>query len=342
MEIKIKNRKIKLALGFDDISIAPSYLTTDPAEVNAEFSIGKFVFPLPFIASAMDGVVDVRFAAEMGKLGGLAVLNLHGLQTRYENPDEIIKKIISAKSEQATELIQKVYKEKIKENLIIKRIREIKKHNVLCAVSSIPQDAERFGEVSERAGVDLFFVQSTVTSVRYISKTQKSLNLKKFCSLMNVPVVIGNCVGYRVAKELMDAGAAGVLVGIGPGAACTTRGVLGIGVPQVTATIEVAAARDDFLKKTGKYIPIITDGGMITGGDVVKAFASGADAVMIGAAFARSKESPGKGFHWGMATCHEALPRGTKIFTGVKGSLKNILLGPAIVDDGTQNLLGAL
>ncbi|MEW5945668.1 MAG: GuaB3 family IMP dehydrogenase-related protein [bacterium] len=342
MKLKTGGRTIPFALGFDDVSIVPSGTTMDPEDVSTDFRLGNHVFSIPFIASAMDGVVDVRFAVEMGKLGGLAVLNLHGLQTRYEDPGEQIERIIAAGAADATPLIQSVYKSEIKEDLVIKRIREMKKGKIVCAVSSVPQDAERFGEVAEDAGADVFVVQSTVTSVRHVSSRRKALDLKKLCRRLKIPVVAGNCVGRRVVRDLMDAGAAGVLVGVGPGAACTTRGVLGIGAPQVTATLEAAAARDEFHKATRRYVPVITDGGMSTGGEVVKAFASGADAVMLGAIFAKSREAPGKGFHWGMATSHEALPRGTRIHVGVRGALKNILAGPAEVDDGTQNLVGCL
>ncbi|MFH1537368.1 MAG: GuaB3 family IMP dehydrogenase-related protein [bacterium] len=342
MKFKVGKRIIPYALGFNDVSIVPSSITIDPDDVSTTVKIGKHEFQLPFLAAAMDGVVDVKFAEALGKLGGLAVLNLHGLQTRYEKPQEAIKKITSLKSAQITPAIQKLYKAKIKETLIRKRIREIKKHNIICAFSSIPQDAERFGEIAQDEGADIFIVQSTVTSIRHYSSKQKSLDLKKLCKNLKIPVIIGNCVTYKVANELMNAGAAGILVGIGPGAACTTRAVLGVGTPQVTATLETAAARDDFYEKTGKYVPIITDGGMVVGGDVVKAFASGADAVMLGSIFARSKEAAGKGYHWGMATSHEALPRGTRVFVGIHGTLENILLGPSRVDDGSQNLVGSL
>jgi IMP dehydrogenase len=278
----------------------------------------------------------------MGKLGGLAVLNLEGVQTRYENPDEVLDKIASATPEEATKLVQAIYLEPIKEKLIAKRIGEIKAARVPAIVSAIPQRAEKFGAIAVEAGVDIFIVQSTVTTVKHISKAYKVLDFKKFCKSMKVPIIIGNCVTYDVALELMDTGASGLLVGIGPGAACTTRGVLGIGVPQVTATTDCAAARDTYFKKKKRYIPIITDGGMTTGGDICKAFACGADAVMVGSAFARSKEAPGRGFHWGMATPHANLPRGTRIKVGVTGSLEEILYGPAKVDDGSQNLVGAL
>jgi IMP dehydrogenase len=290
----------------------------------------------------MDGVVDVRFAIAFGQLGGLAVLNLDGIQTRYEHPEEVIEKIVRAKDDKATELIQKAYRQPVKEHLIAKRIRQIKEGKVPIAVSCIPQKADLYGPIAEEAGADVFVVQSTVSTVRHISSEYASLDIARFCKKMKIPVLVGNCVTYPVALELMECGPAGILVGIGPGAACTTRGVLGLGVPQVTATVDCAAARDFYYKKTGRYVPIITDGGMRTGGDVCKAFACGADAVMIGSPFARAKEAPGKGYHWGMATPHANLPRGTRIYVGVSGSLEEILFGPARTDDGTQNLMGAL
>jgi IMP dehydrogenase len=291
----------------------------------------------------MDGVVDVRFAAEMGRLGGIAVLNLDGIQTRYENPGEVLEAIAKATPQEATKLVQEVYLKPIKEKLVAARVEEIKKKKAPAVISCIPQNAERFGAIAQEAGADIFVVQSTVTTVRHISKSYKPLDLAKFCSKkMKIPVVIGNCVTYEVTLELLETGAAGLLIGIGPGAACTTRGVLGIGVPQVTSTVDAAAARDYFYKRTGKYIPIITDGGMRIGGEICKAFASGADAAMVGSAFARAVEAPGRGYHWGMATSHANLPRGTRIFVGTTGTLEEILFGPAKVDDGSQNLMGAL
>jgi IMP dehydrogenase len=290
----------------------------------------------------MDGVVDVRFAIEMGKLGGLAVLNLEGVQTRYKHPAEVIDKIVSASKEEATHLLQKIYTEPVQEELIAARIKQIKDAGVLCAVSSIPQKAERCGAIAQEAGGDIFVVQSTVSTVRHVSSEYKTLDIASFCKRMKIPVVIGNTVTYTATLDLMQCGPAAVLIGVGPGAACTTRGVLGLGVPQVTATTDCAAARDHYFKQTGRYCPIITDGGMSKGGDICKAFACGADAVMIGSAFARSQEAPGKGFHWGMATPHANLPRGTRIRVGVTGTLKQILFGPADLDDGSQNLVGAL
>ena len=320
----------------------PGGVTINPDEVDLSWQIDKKRYKVPILAAAMDGVVDVEFAIAMGKLGGLAVLNLEGIQTRYENPEVVLKKIAQSTPEEATKLVQSIYNEPIKERLISKRIAQIKKAGVPAIVSSIPQRAERFGAISQEAGCDIFIVQSTVSTVKHISSQYKVLNIKKFCSKMRIPVIVGNCVTYDVALALLKTGCSGLLVGIGPGAACTTRGVLGIGVPQVTTTVDCAAARDFFYKKTKRYVPIITDGGMSKGGDVCKAFACGADAVMIGSAFARTKEAPGKGYHWGMATPHPNLPRGTRIYVGTTGTLKEILFGPAKLDDGSQNLMGAI
>ena len=335
-------RKARRCYGFDEVSLVPGKLTINPEEVDTGWQLGNLKFKVPILAAAMDGVVDTKFAVAFGKLGGLAVLNLEGVQTRYENPEEIIERIINAAPEDATSVIQSIYQEPIKENLIEQRISEIKKGKVLCAVSSIPQRAKRFGEIAQKAGADIFVIQATVTTKKHISSEYESLDLNKICQAMKIPVVVGNSVGYDVALELMETGISGLLVGIGPGAACTTREVLGIGVPQVTATSDTAAARDFYYKKTGRYVPIITDGGMTTSGDICKAFACGADSVMVGSAFARAKESPGKGFHWGMATSNINLPRGTRIEAGITGSLKEILFGPSRLDDGSQNLMGAL
>jgi IMP dehydrogenase len=335
-------RKARQCYGFDDVSLVPSNITINPNEVDISWQIGDLKFDVPIIAAAMDGVVDPKLAVEMGKLGGLAVLNLEGVQTRYEDPDKVLKKIAEATPKKATKLVQNIYEEPIKKKLIIKRIKQIKKHNVKAAVSCIPQLAHEFAPIAEKAGADIFVVQSTVTTAKHISTEYEPLDFKRFCKQTKIPVIIGNCVTYQTTLELLKTGASGLLIGVGPGAACTTRGVLGIGVPQVTATADAACARDFFYKKSGKYVPIITDGGMITGGDICKAFASGADSVMVGSALARAKESPGRGYHWGMATSHSNLPRGTRIKVGTTGSLKEILFGPAKVDDGSQNLVGAL
>jgi IMP dehydrogenase len=336
------NRKVRRCYGFDEIALVPGSVTINPTEVDTSWTIGGKKYRVPIIAAAMDGVVDVKFAIAMGKMGGMAVLNLEGVQTRYDNPSEVLERISMATPEEATQLVQGIYLEPVKEKLVAKRIEEIKKAGVPAMVSAIPQKAERYAAIAEEAGADVFIVQSTVTTVKHVSKAYKTLDFKKFCKSTKMPVIIGNCSTYDVALELMGTGCSGLLVGVGPGAACTTRGVLGIGVPQVTTTVDCAAARDAFYKKTKKYVPVITDGGMTTGGDICKAFACGADAVMVGSAFARSKEAPGRGFHWGMATPHANLPRGTRVRVGVTGSLSEILYGPAKVDDGSQNLMGAL
>ncbi|NQT90223.1 MAG: GuaB3 family IMP dehydrogenase-related protein [Candidatus Omnitrophica bacterium] len=337
-----KDRRARRCYGFDEIALVPGNITVNPNETDATWQVGNIKFKVPIIAAAMDGVVDVKFAIEFGKLGGFAVLNLEGVQTRYDNPDEVLKRIAKATPQKATELVQALYTKPIKEKLISKRIREIKKANVPAVVSAIPQRAERFGAIAQEVGADIFVVQSTVTTVKHLSSEYKILDFKKFCKGVKMPVMVGNTCSYKTSLELMNTGISGLLVGIGPGAACTTRGVLGIGLPQVTATVDCAAARDLYFKTKGRYVPIITDGGMSRGGDICKSFACGADAVMVGSAFARAKEAPGKGFHWGMATPHANLPRGTRVRVGTTGTLKEILYGPAKLDDGSQNLMGAL
>ncbi len=337
-----RDRKARRAYGFDEIALVPGDVTLNPDEVDITFKIRNMKFEIPFLASAMDGVVDPKFAIAMGKMGGLAVLNLEGIYTRYEDYEAILKEIADSAPEKATELVQRLYVEPVKEKLIAQRIGEIKKAKVPCIVSSIPGKAERYGKIAQDSGCDIFIVQSTVTTVQHISKSYEVVDFHKFCAQMKIPVILGNCVTFKVASELMETGCEGILVGIGPGSACTTRGVLGLGVPQVTSIADCAAAREKYFKKAGRYVAIIGDGGMSTGGDICKAFACGADAVMVGSAFARSKEAPGKGFHWGMATPHANLPRGTRIRVGTTGSLEEILFGPAKLDDGTQNLVGAL
>jgi len=342
-----RNRKARVTYGFDEIALVPGRVTINPNEVDITWRLPRreaepLVFKIPILASAMDGVVDVRFAVEMGKLGGLAVLNLEGVQTRYKNPQEVLQKVVDADKSEVTALLQKIYQEPVQEDLIAARVREMKDGGVPVAVSSIPQRAETFGRIAQEAGADIFVVQSTVSTVRHISSEYKSLDLAKFCREMRIPVIVGNTVGFDATLEIMECGPAAVLIGVGPSAACTSRGVLGLGVPQVTATVDCAAARDAYFKKTARYVPIITDGGMSKGGDVCKAFACGADAVMVGSAFAKAHEAPGHGYHWGMATPHANLPRGTRIKVGATGSLKQILFGPAEVDDGSQNLVGAI
>ncbi len=335
-------RRARRCYGFDEIALVPGRVTINPEEVGVCWELAGKKFEVPILAAAMDGVVGVKFAIEMSRLGGIAVLNLDGVQTRYNNPDQVLEEISKASPQLATNLIQKIYSTPIKENLVAKRVNEIKEAGGYAAVSCIPQNAERFADIAESTGVDCFVVQSTVTTAKHMSTKYTPLDLHKFCKKRKIPIIIGNCVTYDVILELFETGCSGILVGVGPGAACTTRGVLGIGVPQVTSTIDCTAARNFYYQKTGKYIPIITDGGMSRGGDVCKAFACGADAVMIGSAFARTKEAPGRGFHWGMATSHGNLPRGTRINVGITGTLTQILFGPAVVDDGSQNLMGAL
>jgi IMP dehydrogenase len=337
-----RGRKARRCYGFDEIALVPGDVSINPNEVDSSWEFDGKNYKVPIIAAAMDGVVDVDFAIKMGKLGGLAVLNLEGVQTRYEDPSDILHEIANATPERATELVQKIYQPAVKEKLIKKRIRQIKAAKVDAIISAIPQTAEKYGEIAQGAGADIFIIQSQVSSATHISTEYKVCDYGNLCRSLKIPVMIGNAVTYKMTLELMELGASGILIGVGPGAACTTRGVLGIGVPQVTATCDAAAARDFFLKKSGKYIPIITDGGMTTGGDICKAFASGADAVMVGSAFARAKEAPGGGCHWGMATPNVNLPRGTRIRVGTTGSLKEILFGPARTDDGTQNLMGAI
>jgi len=343
-----RNRKARVTYGFDEIALVPGEITINPNEVDTSFVIPRpgdqepLRLKIPIIASAMDGVTNVRFCIEMAKLGGLGVVNLEGVQTRYDDPEEALAQIVKADKGSVTEQIQKLYTQPIKEELIAKRVQELRKGGGIVAVSSIPQKAERYAAIAQEAGADVFVVQSTVSTVRHVSTEYKSLDLASFCKASKIPIIIGNAVTYNVVLELMQNGVSGVLIGVGPGAACTSRGVLGLGVPQVTATVDCAAARDAFFKKTGRYIPIITDGGMSKGGDVCKALACGSDAVMVGSAFARAEESPGRGHHWGMATPHANLPRGTRIHVGVTGTLNQILFGPATVDDGSQNLVGAI
>jgi len=337
-----RGRKARRCYGFDEIALVPGDVTMNPDEVDCSWKIKDLTYQVPILAAAMDGVVDVNYAIEMGRLGGIAVLNLEGVQTRYKNPEEVLATIAKATPSEATELVQGIYREPIDESLIATRVEQIKKGGAPAVVSAIPQRAERFGAIAQEAGADMFVVQSTVTTVKHVSTAYKTLEFGTFCKQMKIPVIVGNTCSYSTALELMDTGVDALLVGIGPGAACTTRGVLGIGVPQVTATCDCAAARDAYFLRTRRYVPIITDGGMSAGGDVCKAFACGADAVMVGSAFAAAKEAPGGGFHWGMATPHQNLPRGTRIKVGTTGTLEQILFGPAVLDDGSQNLVSAL
>jgi IMP dehydrogenase len=338
-----RGKTARRAYGIDEIALVPGGRTLDPNVADTFWEIGGIRREIPIIASAMDGVVDVDAAVRLSELGALGVINLDGIQTRYDDPKPILEKIASVGVTEFVSLMQQLYAEPVKPELIKKRIREIKEKGGIACASSIPVNAFKYGLIAAEAGCDLFFLQSTVVSTTHIAaEGLVSLDLAKFCQEMPIPVLMGNCVTYDVTLELLRAGAAGVLVGIGPGAACTSRGVLGVGIPQATAVADCAAAREDFFKETGKYVPIIADGGLITGGDICKSIACGADAVMIGSPFARAAEAPGRGFHWGMATPSPVLPRGTRIKVGTTGSLEQILRGPAGLDDGTHNLLGAL
>lgn len=343
MEIEIgKGKTGRRSYGFDEISIVPSRRTRDPEDIDISVNIGKYKLELPVLASAMDGVVDVKFAIEMRKIGGLAVLNLEGLQCRYENADEILDKISKFSPEGATRKMQEIYREPIKKELIAKRVKQIKKESDITCASLTPKNVERYYKIALDAGLNILVIQATVVSAEHVSKTKEPLDLKKFIPKCSVPVIVGGCASYSTSLHLMRTGAVGVLIGVGPGAACTTRQVLGIGVPQATAISDAAAARIRHLEETGQYSLVIADGGMRTGGDISKAIACGADLVMVGSPLARAKEAPGRGYHWGMATFHPDLPRGTRIRTDVVATLKEILIGPAFENDGTLNLCGAL
>jgi len=335
-------KELRRSYGFDEVAIVPGDVTINPDQTNIDFKIEGFTLSIPIIASAMDAVTDVNFAILMSQLGGLAVLNLEGLQTRYDNPQEILSEIAQAPDAEITPLLQKVYSQPIKENLIGQRIQSIKKSGAVCAVSVAPANTKRFAPIAAEAKADIFIVQSTVTSARHISKSYRGLIFSELSKSIPMPIIVGNCVSYSACLELMRTGISGVLVGVGPGAACTTREVLGVGVPQITATMDCAAAREEYRRESGRYVPIITDGGFRKGGDLCKALAAGADAVMIGSILAQAKEAPGLGYHWGMSHPHPALPRGTRIKVGTTGSLEQILFGPTSVTDGSQNLVGAV
>jgi IMP dehydrogenase len=330
------------AYGFDDIAIVPSRRTRDPDDVDISWEIDAFKFELPLMASAMDGVVSTATAIEMGRLGGLAVLNLEGLQTRYDDPEAVLAEIAELPEERATGRMQEIYREPIKEELIFKRIREIKDAGVEASASLTPQRVERYHKLALEAELDILVIQGTVVSAEHVSARTEPLNLKRFISTYELPVIVGGCASYSTALHLMRTGAMGVLVGVGPGAACTTRGVLGVGVPQATAIADAAGARIRHLDETGRYCHVIADGGMRNGGDIAKAIACGADAVMIGSPLAAASEAPGRGYHWGMATFHPTLPRGARVKTSTLGTLEEILVGPARENDGRLNLFGAL
>ena len=336
-------KQMRRAYGFDEVAIVPGDATINPAMTEVSFRIGQLEFELPIMAAAMDAVVDPMFAARFSKLGGLAVLNLEGVQTRYDNPDDVLEEIAAAASAEATTLLQKAYATPIKEELIGQRIQEIKAAGGVCAVSATPANTKKFAPLAREVGTDVFVVQSTVTSARHISYSEKGLVLSELVkNIAPTPVIVGNTVSFGGCKELMETGIAAVQVGVGPGSACTSREVLGIGVPQVTATMDCAAARDQYYRESGRYVPIVTDGGIRTGGDLCKAFAAGADAVMLGSVLAACEEAPGRGHHWGMATPNTDLPRGVRVSVGADTTLSHVLFGPTSRTDGTENLIGAL
>jgi IMP dehydrogenase len=343
MEVEIgRGKKARRAYGFDDVAIVPSRRTRDPDDVDITWTLGPYRFELPLLASAMDGVVSPETAGIIGRLGGLAVLNLEGIWTRYEDAEEQLERIAGLDRDEATRAMQEIYTEPVKPELIGQRIREIKAHGVVAAASLTPQKVESWHEIALDAGLDILVIQGTVISAEHVSSQGHVLNLKEFVREIPIPVVLGGCASYSTGLHLMRTGCAGVLVGVGPGAACTTRGVLGVGVPQATAIADVAGARSQHMLETGEYVRVIADGGMRTGGDVAKAIACGADAVMIGSPLARAYEAPGHGFHWGMATFHPTLPRGARVKTTQNGTLEEIVTGPARENDGTFNLMGGL
>ena len=330
------------AYGFDDIAIVPSRRTRDPEDVDISWEIDAFRFDLPLMAAAMDGVVSPKTAIEIGRLGGLAVLNLEGLWTRYEDPEPLLEEISRLDDDKATARMQQMYLEPINPDLVTERIREIKSAGVVSCASVTPQRTTGLAPAILAGELDMLVIQGTVVSAEHVSKTVEPLNLKKFIRAFDLPVIVGGCASYQAALHLMRTGAVGVLVGVGPGNACTTRGVLGLGVPQATAIADVAGARMRHLDETGVYVHVIADGGMSRGGDIAKAIACGADAVMLGSPLSSAEEAPARGFHWGMATFHPTLPRGARVRTTVRGSLHEILLGPAHENDGRMNLFGAL
>ncbi|MHB1391255.1 MAG: GuaB3 family IMP dehydrogenase-related protein [Thermoleophilia bacterium] len=343
MEVEIgRGKKGRRAYGLDDIAIVPSRRTRDVEDVDITWQMGPHTLALPCLASAMDGVVDPNFVGTMGKIGGMAVLNLEGIQSRFEDADEQLKKIAALPAQQATSGLQEIYQAPVRADLMVQRIKEIKAQGVLAAGSLTPQKVTEYYEMVLEAGLDVLIIQGTVVSAEHVSSVVEPLNLKKFIAELPIPVIVGGCASYETALHLMRTGAIGVLVGVGPGAACTTRGVLGIGVPQATAIADAAAARTQHLLTTGDYVNVIADGGMRTGGDISKAIACGADAVMIGSPLSRATEAPGRGYHWGMATFHPQLPRGTRVKTNQVATLEQILVGPATENDGTLNLFGAL
>ena len=343
MEIDIgRGKKARQAYGFDDIAIVPSRRTRDPQDVDIGWKLGPHLLELPLLGAAMDGVISPKIAIKLGELGGLGVLNLEGIFTRYQNAEAQLERIAKLAKDEATAGMQEIYQQPVEPKLIAQRIEEIKSRRVLAVGSLTPQRVREYYEIALAAGLDILVIQGTVVSAEHVSSNGQALNLKEFISSLPIPVIVGGCASYQTALHLMRTGAAAVLVGVGPGAACTTRGVLGVGVPQATAISDASAARVQHLLETGQYVNVIADGGMRTGGDIAKAIACGADAVMIGSPLARAKEAPGRGFHWGMATFHPTLPRGARVETQQVATLEEIVIGPARENDGTLNLMGAL
>ena len=338
----VRVKELRRTYGFEEVAIVPGDVTTNPELSVTQLVIGPYQFSIPIIASAMDAIVNPAFAGLMANAGGLGVMNLEGLYCRYEDPADALQQIASAPKEGVTDVLQRVYTVEFNEDLVARRVQEIKAAGAVVAVSTTPQRAKRLAPLAIEAGADIIVVQSTVTTARHISNSFTGLRLNELVTQSRVPVLVGNTVTASASLELMEQGIDGILVGVGPGAACTTRDVTGVGVPQVSATLEVAAARDEFYARTGKYVNVITDGGIRTGGDLCKAMAAGADGVMIGTPFAQTKEAPGMGFNWGMASPHPALPRGTRVNVGVHASLEQVLFGPSHRTDGTHNLVGAL
>jgi len=342
MEFIGKGRAARRTYGFEEIALVPASATIDPEDVDTSWQVAGRTFALPVIAAAMDSVVDVPMAAALSRLGAMAVLNLEGIQTRYPNPREVLERLADASPERVVAVMQEVYREPIKDELVGRRVAEVRTAGGVPVVSTTPAGAGRLAPLAAEAGAELLLVQSTVITEQHRSERGRAVSLRELVAHTRIPVMAGNCVSYEAALQLFESGVSAVFVGVGPGAACTSRQVLGVGVPQATAIMDVAAARAEFARRTGRHVPIVADGGISVGGEIAKAIACGADAVMLGSLFARAEEAPGRGFHWGMATPHAALPRGTRIAVRSTGTLRDILFGPARVDDGSQNLIEAL
>ena len=335
-------KPLRRTYGFEEVAIAPGSVTINPEQTEIDLEIGGRRFDLPILAAAMDGVVDPDFAAEYTKRGGLAVMNLEGVHGRYEDPASVLEEIVAASPEEVTGVLQRIYSAPIRDEYVGHVVHTMKTLGATVAVSATPANTKRLGPIAVEAGTDFFVCQSTVTTATHISKSPSGLRFDKLVPEIGVPVIVGNTVGYKATLELMEAGVAAILVGVGPGSACTSREVLGIGVPQISATMDTAAAREEYLRSSGRYVPIITDGGIRNGGDLCKALAAGADGVMLGSIMASTVEAPGGGYHWGMATPHPALPRGTRVRVSSRSSLDRVLHGPTMRTDGTENLVGAI